>query len=115
MAILSCILPWLWKNPPATSSKPTSSPSLLKKSRNVHQNNIRNAAKCRIQKELKCINEEPLTHCSFGMVGDDIFRWQGTIMGPSDTPFEGNVFFVSIEIPDEYHFKPPKIRFITKI
>jgi len=49
------------------------------------------------------------------MVGNDIRHWKGTIFGPSDTPYHGGTFIVDIEIPNEYPFKPPKMKFDTKI
>jgi len=42
-------------------------------------------------------------------------HWKGTIFGPKDTCYEGGTFLVDIEIPQEYPFKPPKMKFDTKI
>mmetsp|Transcript_45888 Transcript_45888/g.60830 ORF Transcript_45888/g.60830 Transcript_45888/m.60830 type:complete len:121 (-) Transcript_45888:151-513(-) len=41
--------------------------------------------------------------------------WNITIDGPEGTPFIGGKFVVNLDFTDNYPFKPPKIKFVTKI
>ena len=75
------------------------------------------AASKRILAEFKDLCEHPPeTGISAGMVDNkNPLHLTATIVGPTESPYAGGMFILDINIPKEYPFKPPVIRFITRI
>ena len=69
----------------------------------------------RLTKELKEMEKNDIPNLSAGPIQDNLFEWEAIILGPTETPYEGGVFHLSISIPSNYPFKPPNIIFLTKI
>ena len=46
---------------------------------------------------------------------EDLYNWRGHIFGADNTPFAGGIFFIDIKFPEDYPFKGPKLKFLTKV
>lgn len=70
----------------------------------------------RIQKELQELLRLNDLRLTVRTVDDDsIFEWTVVLQGPPQSPYEGGSFHLSVKLPTDYPFKPPKMRFVTKV
>lgn len=74
------------------------------------------AQQARLLKEIRDVQRD--THgsgVSAELVGETMTHLKGRIEGPPDSPYEGGVFVIDIQVPTEYPFEPPKMKFDTRI
>ena len=71
----------------------------------------------RIAKEIADIHADTHSQITAEPVGndDDITHLRGTFPGPPGTPYEGGTYAVDIKIPTDYPFRPPVMKFQTKV
>lgn len=78
-------------------------------------NSIANSSKLRLMKDYKKIEKEEIDGINACPEENNIYKWDGYIIGPDETPWENGVFKITMEFPVEYPSKPPNIKFISKI
>jgi len=76
----------------------------------------------RVLKELKQVSSGAASvwlHSGEGVhifpAPESLHFWRALIEGPPNSPFEGGVFALTVRIPDNYPFAPPKITFETPV
>ena len=69
----------------------------------------------RIAKELADIHQDSFSHIEAESVGGDLTKLCGRFEGPPGTVYEGGKYEINIDIPSEYPFRPPIMKFATKI
>jgi ubiquitin-protein ligase len=68
----------------------------------------------RITKELNDLKKNPPVGISIGEK-KNLYEWDATIIGPSETPYEGAIFCLKIVFPKFYPFTAPTVTFTTPI
>ncbi|KAI9700330.1 MAG: Ubiquitin-conjugating enzyme E2 1 [Candelina mexicana] len=71
----------------------------------------------RIAKEIADIHADTSSQIQANPVGngEDLTHLKGSFKGPPGTPYEGGTYVVDVKIPSEYPFRPPIMRFDTKV
>lgn len=69
----------------------------------------------RIVKELQDLTQNPPEGCSIGLVNDNLYLWRAVLQGPEGSAYEGGRFEIAIALPENYPFRPPEAKFLTKI
>jgi ubiquitin-conjugating enzyme (huntingtin interacting protein 2) len=70
----------------------------------------------RIHKELGDIQKDTQSRIvAYPANGEDLSHLKASFPGPPDTPYEGGTYIVDIKIPSEYPFRPPVMKFDTKL
>ncbi|EGC29154.1 hypothetical protein DICPUDRAFT_58977 [Dictyostelium purpureum] len=69
-----------------------------------------------LQKQLAHLKKHPIEGFSAGLIDEsNIYEWQIMIMGPSETPYEGGIFYATLTFTPEYPDKPPKMKFTSEM
>jgi ubiquitin-conjugating enzyme E2 variant len=68
-----------------------------------------------LEKQEKAIGDGTV---SYGLADQDdrmLSSWNGTIIGPPNSPHEGRIYSVHIYCDKDYPNKPPAVKFISRI
>ena len=73
-----------------------------------------------LKKEYDALQKDPILSlgCTVGLNPDfknNIFHWKLSLLGPSDTPYAGGMFFLTVDFPDNYPVGKPEVKFTNKI
>ncbi len=68
-----------------------------------------------ILKNYELFQNDPIDGVSIGMIEDNAFQWDVTVLGPKDSPYEGGIFNAKITFPENFPLYPPEFKFNTEI
>ena len=66
-------------------------------------------------KELADISNDKASNVHAEATSDDLTTLIGTFDGPPGSPYAGGKYVINITIPTEYPFRPPLMKFKTRI
>ena len=66
------------------------------------------ACLARLRKEVKSF--EPPPYIRAAPLETNMQEWRFVLQGPPDSPYEGGLYQGKVKFPDDYPFKPPKVR-----
>ncbi|ELU14345.1 hypothetical protein CAPTEDRAFT_220586 [Capitella teleta] len=69
----------------------------------------------RLRIELKTLRADPPEGIQAIPLDRQRCHWQACITGPQGSPYQGGLFYLYVQIPNNYPMRPPVVRFITKI
>eukprot|EP01100_Stratorugosa_tubuloviscum_P000335 TRINITY_DN106_c0_g1_i1.p1 TRINITY_DN106_c0_g1~~TRINITY_DN106_c0_g1_i1.p1 ORF type:complete len:208 (+),score=123.02 TRINITY_DN106_c0_g1_i1:135-758(+) len=69
----------------------------------------------RLQNEIRQFQTNEVNWCSISLKNDNMYMLTAEIVGPENSPYEAGKFLLDLEVPTEYPFKPPKIKYATKV
>ncbi len=70
----------------------------------------------RLTGEFTQLSKNSICDCTVSLVKEDDFsKWLVKMQGPKDTPYEGGVFKLSFDFPENYPFKAPDVKYITTV
>lgn len=70
----------------------------------------------RVRREIARLATHPPPGISAAPVSEsDIYNLSATIVGPSQSVYEGGIFHFNVTIPTDYPFSPPRVMAKTKI
>lgn len=52
---------------------------------------------------------------SAGPIDDDLFKWNIMFEGPQETLYEGGLFQIEMQFPEDYPINPPKMIFKSEM
>ncbi len=74
------------------------------------------AFKKRLDKELRnVVKDSPVVYFLEPINEENLYSWQGCILGPENSSYEGGLFYLKIQLSGAYPFKPAVVRFQTPI
>eukprot|EP01083_Nonionella_stella_P188348 694066_1 len=82
--------------------------------KNQNQNNQKLRSR-KVIREMSSIMRDPHPFWDIYVQDENIFFWKLVLEGPNDTPYEGAVFLLYLELGNDYPDRAPKMRFITPI
>ncbi|KAJ3044770.1 hypothetical protein HK097_001374, partial [Rhizophlyctis rosea] len=69
----------------------------------------------RVEREIRQCQVDDDAKVNVQTVNDNLLHLKGYLNGPEDTPYAGGQFVVDIQLPNDYPFQPPKMKFDTRV
>ena len=69
----------------------------------------------RLSRDYQKTISDPIDNVQFQVDEANLLNWKFTILGPSESPYEGGIYEGTIVFPSTYPTHPPKVKFITKL